>query len=168
MAKTEMKKVGFNLPTETIDKLEETLRLRNEQLKVTGSSMTKQELVNEIINEAYYRIQGTTKDADTVNKINTLIDDRVDEKFDSSVINTLKEIHIDNVRTREYVKALIRMTAGTYDEQIKKRMKDYGISKEQATEQYNNWLSNELFQPCAVVEAIDAELFDDGSDPIDE
>ena len=72
MAKTEMKKVGFNLPTETIDKLEETLRLRNEQLKVTGSSMTKQELVDEIINEAYYRIQGTTKDADTVNKINTL------------------------------------------------------------------------------------------------
>ena len=168
MAKTEMKKVGFNLPTETIDKLEETLRLRNEQLKVTGSSMTKQELVNEIINEAYYRIQGTTKDADTVNKINTLIDDRVDEKFDSSVINTLKEIHIDNVRIREYVKSLIRMTAGTYDEQIKKRMKDYGISKEQATEQYNNWLSNELFQPSAVVEAIDAELFDDGSDPIDE
>ena len=168
MAKTEMKKVGFNLPTETIDKLEETLRLRNEQLKVTGSSMTKQELVDEIINEAYYRIQGTTKDADTVNKINTLIDDRVDEKFDSSVINTLKEIHIDNVRIREYVKALIRMTAGTYDEQIKKRMKDYGISKEQATEQYNNWLSNELFQPCAVVEVIDAELFDDGSDPIDE
>ena len=163
-----MKKVGFNLPTETIDKLEEILRLRNEQLKVTGSSMTKQELVDEIINEAYYRIQGTTKDADTVNKINTLIDDRVDEKFDSSVINTLKEIHIDNVRIREYVKALIRMTAGTYDEQIKKRMKDYGITKEQAVEQYNNWLSNELFQPSAVVEAIDAELFDDGSDPIDE
>ena len=47
-------------------------------------------------------------------------------------------------------------------------MKDYGITKEQAVEQYNNWLSNELFQPSAVVEAIDAELFDDGSDPIDE
>ena len=163
-----MKKVGFNLKVETIDKLEETLRLRNEQLKITGSTITKQELVDEIINEAYYRIQGNTKDADTSNKIKTLVDDRVDEKFDSNVINTLNEIRIDNVRTREYVKALIRMTAGTYDEQIKKRMKDYGLTKEQAADQYNNWLSNELFQPCAVVEAIDTELFDDGSAPVEE
>lgn len=52
MAKTEMKKVGFNLPTETIDKLEETLRLRNEQLKVTGSSMTKAYYVCGVINSS--------------------------------------------------------------------------------------------------------------------
>ncbi len=153
---------------ETIEHFDECLRLTNDQLSITGSSISRGDLLENMINDYYYRIQGTTKDADTSNKIKTLVDDRVDEKFDSAVVNTLKEIRIDNVRTREYVKALIRMTAGTYDEQIKKRMKDYGITKEQAVEQYNNWLSNELFQPSAVVEAIDAELFDDGSDPIDE
>ena len=161
MAKDEMKKVGFNLHLETIEKLEECLRLKNRQLSVTGATINKQELVEEMINDYYYRIQGSTNDADTVNKINTLVDDSVDAKFDSKIIKMIEQIAFNTFRIGKLSETILRTSCGTFEEQINKRMNVNHLSKEQAEEEFNNFIANDLFQPCPFVEAIDAELFDD-------
>lgn len=167
MAKEDMKKVGFNLHTDVINKLDEALSLKNKQLSVTGSTINKQELVEEMINEYYYRLQGNTKDADTVNKINTLVDDSVEAKFDSKVIKKIEQILSICSRNSSLMEMMIRTTCGTYDEQIKRRMGDGRFSREEAEESLNDYITNQLFKPAIFVEVLDAKAYDDGSPDVE-
>ena len=63
------------------EKFDECLRLENDRLSITGSTISKGELLEKMINDYYYRLQGQTNDAETVNKINQFIDDAAETKF---------------------------------------------------------------------------------------
>ena len=152
------------LRPESISHFNDCFKLVNEQLKVTGSEMSKGEMLEEMIDNYYYRILGKTNDAETVNKINTLIDDSVDAKFDGRVMKLLEQTAINTVRGNRLMELLIRISAGTYEEQIQKRMDRNQWSREQAEESLNDFIANSLFEPCPYVEAVDTEMFDDDNE----
>ncbi len=143
---------------EVLDRFEECLELRNKQLTVTGSYINKGDLLEEIINDYYYRLQGQTKDAGTVDKINTYVEDSVKAKFDSNVIKVLEQALFILTRNSKMMEMMIRTTCGTYDEQIKRRMADGRFSKEEAEESLNDYIENQLFKPAVFLEVLDSKL----------
>ncbi len=167
MANDNIKQFSQKIKAESIEKFDECLKLKNAQLQITGSSYNKGQLLEDMIDQYYYRIQGSTKDADTVGKINTLVDDSVEAKFDSKVIKKIEQILSICSRNSSLMEMMIRTTCGTYDEQIKRRMGDGRFSREEAEESLNDYITNQLFKPAIFVEVLDAKAYDDGSPDVE-
>ena len=159
------KTVGFKMSQETINKLDEALRLRNEQLSIAGATINKQDYIEELINNDYYRLQGQTNDVDTVNKINQYIDDGLETKL-SNVESKVDSIFFQNTRRNKLMDVFMRVAIGTKDEKIKKLLgtfDGYGSAdnQEEAEEMYNEWLNIMLSEPSPLVEAVDTLLYQD-------
>lgn len=151
---------------DTIDKLDECVKLRNNQLSITGSTINKQDVIVEMINEYYYKLQGQTNDVDTVNKINQFIDDGLESKL-SNVEKKIDMIAFNETRLNKLMEIFMRVSIGSEEERLNKLAgtwnQGYGSasSYEQAKEIYNNWMNEIFLTSCPVVEAVDTILYND-------
>ena len=162
------KQFSQKLSADIIEKFDECLKLRNDQLSITGSTINKGELLEEMINDYYYEIQGKTKDVDTVNKIHKYVQDEVDINL-NNVIKSLGTLNFNVLRLNKLADVWFRLSAGNHDELVNKRMaQQNNLTREQAEEAVANFIANGLNDSCPYVEAVDAELYDDGSENLDD
>lgn len=145
---------------EYIDKFKECLRLENESLSITGSTINNGELLEKMIEEYYFRLQGKTNDADTVNKINQFIDDGIESRI-ANVEMKIDSISFNELRTNKLLETFMRIAIGSKEERIRAKMLSDNLTREQAEKQYEEWEVRIFEEPSQIVEAVDTLLYDD-------
>ena len=136
----EKRGVAFKFHEETIEKLNECVRMKNSQLKEFGCSMSKQDYLEEIIRADYFRLCGETKDADIAEKIDAMVAERVERHFDKAYEEKIDNLIYYGARANRLLEIFMRCALGTYDEQVEKRMEISEIGEEEAIQALNRFL----------------------------
>lgn len=146
-----------------IDKFDECMKLENDKLSTTGSTISKGELLEKMISDYYFKLQGQTSDADTVNKINQFIDDGLETKL-SNVEKKIDLVAFNSSRTNTLLETFMRIAIGTKTERIKARMNADNSTYEEAEQEYNEWLDKMFKEKSPVVEIIDSMIYEDSEE----
>ncbi len=149
--------VSFRLPQETIDKLDECLKIRNKELSRFNTEYKRTDLVNEILNEYYYQLMGSADRPILDEHISMYLEQTLKLYFDR-FNGILKKMLFNSYRNSKLLEMLVRTTCGTYEEQIKRRMADGRFSREEAEEGLNDYITNQLFKPAIFIEVLDSKL----------
>lgn len=72
----------------------------------------------------------------------------------------IDQIAFNTYRNGKLNEIILRIFGGTYEEQINKRMSVNHLTRREAEEEFDDFISNELFKPCPIVDAVDEKLLD--------
>ena len=157
--------VAFDIRKSTRDRVNELYNEYNEkQIEITGKKVSKNQFIDDLLTNYYYQSKGSEMNDPIMDeRITMLIEDAIKSRLEK-VMKNIYLLNQETQRTTKMAEILLRITAGTREEQINKRMRVHNITEEEAEESLDYYIENELFSPCPVVEAIDrkiAEEFDE-------
>ncbi len=167
---SDKKQFSQKLNPDIIEKFDECLKLKNDQLSLTGSDINKGELLEEMIDDYYKSLKGITAKADENNKVIIdkdalilLVQDAVKIEL-KPYSKLLSQIAYNTYRVNKLSELLIRTSCGTSEELVGFIQNKDNITRREAEEKLSNYIANDLFQPCPYVEAVDSELFNEEGD----
>lgn len=160
--------VSFRLSQDTIDKLNMCLDMKNKETEKFGVTYKRVDLVEDIIKDYYYQKMSQEDRYITDEYISRRIDETM-SRFTDATARFLQEIHFNAIRNSRMLEMLIRVTCGTREEQIEKRMRENeGFTSKDAERSLDGFIKNSLFAPAAFLTAMDKIYFSEQDDDSEE
>lgn len=163
------KTVGFKLTQEIIDKLDDSVRIKNEQLSISGAKTTRQDYIAELIEYGYFNLLGKKDEIDEVKLVHQTVEDEVALQF-KPIAKKVDYIAYHVLRMNKLMDVFMRVALGDKKEKIEKlkgTFKGYmnvTDSDEEAEQLYAQWIDKMLSDPSPFVEAVDTLLYQDEQD----
>ena len=160
--------VSFRLSQDTIDKLNKCLDMKNKETEKFGVTYKRADLVEDIIKDYYYQKMGQEDRYITDEYISRRIDETM-SRFTDVTAQFLQGIHFNAIRNSRMLEMLIRITCGTREEQIEKRMRENeGFTSKDAERSLDGFIKNSLFAPAVFLTAMDKIYFSEQDDDSEE
>lgn len=123
MAKEEYKKIGFNLSNNTIDKLNECIRLRNQEYSSFDVSYSKKDFITDLINKEYNRLIGESLDADVNDRLNQKIDYEVGTRL-KGIESNLSDICSELLITKKLLDFFVQKSVPSADKVVEESLQE--------------------------------------------